>query len=84
MVSFLIARILLPPAMRALSRFASAELYQLSIIAFCLVCGWVTGYLVRCLVQEELKSWSSFRDGSLEEELSCPSMCSFEMFCDAQ
>ena len=46
-VSMLIARTVLPPAMRILAKYASAELYQLTIIAFCLVCGWLTGYLVR-------------------------------------
>ena len=48
-VSMLIARTVLPPAMRVLAKYASGELYQLTIIAFCLVCGWLTGYLVRHL-----------------------------------
>ena len=45
-VSMLIARMLLPHAMRLLARYASAELYQLTIISFCLVCGWISGYMV--------------------------------------
>lgn len=53
-MSLIIARIMLPPAMRALAKYASAELYQLTIIAFCLVCGWMTGYLVRPLLGPQL------------------------------
>lgn len=42
-----LARTLLPTAVRLLSKHASSELYQLAIIAFCLVAGWITGHLVR-------------------------------------
>ena len=45
--SVAMARVLLPPLMRAVHKYASQELYQLTIIAFCLVCAWVTGYWVR-------------------------------------
>ena len=33
--------------MRLLAKFASVELYQLTLISICLVSGWITGHLVR-------------------------------------
>ena len=39
------ARTALPAGLRALSRHASPELYQLTLIAFCLLCGWLSGYM---------------------------------------
>ena len=47
LVSVAIARTILPRAFRALARYASPELFQLATIAFCLVCGWATGRMVR-------------------------------------
>lgn len=44
----IVARTVLPPALRTLSRHASPELYQLTLIAFCLMCGWLSGFVVRC------------------------------------
>ncbi len=41
------ARTALPAGLRALSRHASPELYQLTLIAFCLLCGWLSGYMAR-------------------------------------
>ena len=50
--AMLIARTLLPVAVRLLAKHASAELYQLTVIAFCLIAGWIFGHLVRaCLPQ---------------------------------
>ncbi|KAK9833979.1 hypothetical protein WJX81_000500 [Elliptochloris bilobata] len=40
-----VARTALPPALRVLSRHASPELYQLTLIAFCLLCGWLSGFM---------------------------------------
>ena len=46
-IAMMVARSVLPPALRALSRHASPELYQLTLIAFCLLCGWLSGFMVR-------------------------------------
>ena len=46
LVAVLIARLLLPRAARALAKHASTELYQLTIVSFCLCSGWVSGYMV--------------------------------------
>lgn len=48
-VAVLLARTLLQSAARALAKHASAELYQLTVIAFCLVGAWISGYMVRAL-----------------------------------
>ena len=47
LVAVLVARAVLPRAVRLLARHASTELYRLTIIAFCLCCGWISGYMVR-------------------------------------
>ena len=44
--AMLIARTLLPAAVRMLAKHASPELYQLTAIAFCLIAGWISGHLV--------------------------------------
>ena len=49
LVAVLVARLLLPRAARALAKHASTELYQLTIVSFCLCSGWVSGYMVRPL-----------------------------------
>lgn len=46
-IAMMVARSVLPPALRVLSRHASPELYQLTLIAFCLLCGWLSGFMVR-------------------------------------
>ena len=46
-MAMVVARSVLPPALRVLSRHASPELYQLTLIAFCLLCGWLSGFMVR-------------------------------------
>ena len=46
-LAVIVARTALPPALRTLSRHASPELYQLTLIAFCLMCGWLSGFMVR-------------------------------------
>ncbi len=46
LVAVVVARAVLPRAVRLLARHASTELYQLTIIAFCLASGWVSGYMV--------------------------------------
>ena len=46
-VSYLVARTVLPPALRLLAAHFSAELFQLVIVAFCLSNGYITGHLVR-------------------------------------
>ena len=43
----LLARTLLQSGARAVAKHATDELYQLTIIAFCLVGAWISGYLVR-------------------------------------
>jgi hypothetical protein len=43
----LVARTLLQGAARTLAKHATDELYQLTVIAFCLVGAWISGYLVR-------------------------------------
>ena len=42
-----LARTLLQGAARMLAKHATDELYQLTVIAFCLVGAWISGYLVR-------------------------------------
>ncbi|KAK9819825.1 hypothetical protein WJX72_002802 [[Myrmecia] bisecta] len=44
-MAVLITRTLLPPSVRFLAKHASSELYQLTIIAFCLVSGLISGYM---------------------------------------
>lgn len=44
-----IARTVLPTMTRLLAKHATAELYQLTIIAFCLVGSYISGYLVNVL-----------------------------------
>ena len=46
-VAVLVARTLLQSAARTLAKHATDELYQLTVIAFCLVGAWISGYLVR-------------------------------------
>ena len=46
-VAVLVARTLLQGAARMLAKHATDELYQLTVIAFCLVGAWISGYLVR-------------------------------------
>ena len=45
-VAMLVARTVLPRAVNMLARGTSAELYQISVLAWCLVCGWIFGHLV--------------------------------------
>ena len=49
-VAILLARTVLPRAVNMLAKGTSAELYQLSVLAFCLVCGWIFGHLVSQLL----------------------------------
>lgn len=46
-VAVTFARTVLPRAVRLLALHATDELYQLTIIAFCLVGSWISGRLVR-------------------------------------
>lgn len=46
-VAVLMARTVLPVAVRLLAKHATPELYQLTVVAFCLCSGWVSGYMVR-------------------------------------
>lgn len=46
-VAVTFARTVLPRAVRLLALHATDELYQLTIIAFCLVGSWISGHLVR-------------------------------------
>ena len=46
-VAITVARTVLPGAARMLARYATDELYQLTVIAFCLVGSWISGHLVR-------------------------------------
>jgi hypothetical protein len=46
LIAVLVARTLLPPAVRLLAKHASLELYQLTLISFCLCCGWLSGFMV--------------------------------------
>ena len=43
----LLARTLLQSGTRLLAKYATDELYQLTVIAFCLVGAWISGYMVR-------------------------------------
>ncbi len=58
-MAVLITRTLLPPSVRFLAKHASAELFQLTIIAFCLVSGLISGYMVHCslLSMSCIASW---------------------------
>lgn len=47
LVAVLVARMVLPPAVRLLAKHASTELYQLTLISFCLCSSWLSGYMVR-------------------------------------
>lgn len=46
-VAVVFARTVLPRAVRLLALHATDELYQLTIIAFCLIGSWISGRLVR-------------------------------------
>ncbi len=46
-IAVLTARTVLPVAVRLLAKHATPELYQLTVVAFCLCSGWVSGYMVR-------------------------------------
>ncbi len=46
-VAVTLVRTVLPAGARLLAKHATDELYQLTIIAFCLVGSFVSGYLVR-------------------------------------
>ncbi|CAL8461875.1 g1406 [Coccomyxa elongata] len=45
LVAVLVARMVLPPAVRLLAKHASTELYQLTLISFCLCSSWLSGYM---------------------------------------
>lgn len=45
-VAVLTARTVLPVAVRLLAKHATPELYQLTVVAFCLCSGWLSGYMV--------------------------------------
>ena len=46
LVATMVARTVLPVTVRYLAKHASEELYQLIVIAFCLVAGGITGHMV--------------------------------------
>ena len=46
-VAVITARTVLPLAVRLMAKHATPELYQLTVVAFCLCCGWLSGYMVR-------------------------------------
>ncbi len=46
-VAVAFARTVLPRAARLLAAHATDELYQLTVIAFCLVGSWISGRLVK-------------------------------------
>ena len=76
-MAMVVARMALPPALRVLSRHASPELYQLTLIAFCLLCGWLSGFMVRDRAspshRRSCMCWS--------RRSSCPSSCSVHSAC---
>ena len=41
-----LTRSVLPRSLRFLATHSSAELFQLTVLAFCLVSAWISGYLV--------------------------------------
>lgn len=47
LVAVLTARTVLPLGVRLLAKHATPELYQLTVVAFCLCSGWLSGYMVR-------------------------------------
>ena len=46
-VAVITARTVLPLAVRLMAKHATPELYQLTVVAFCLCSGWLSGYMVR-------------------------------------
>lgn len=46
LVAVIAARTVLPVAVRVLAKHATPELYQLTVVAFCLCSGWLSGYMV--------------------------------------
>lgn len=42
-----VTRSILPRSLRFLASHSSSELFQLTVLAFCLVSAWISGYLVR-------------------------------------
>ena len=46
-VAVALTRSVLPRSLRFLANNSSAELFQLTVLAFCLVNAWISGYLVR-------------------------------------
>lgn len=63
-VAVALTRSVLPRSLRFLATNSSAELFQLTVLAFCLVNAWISGYLVspsaltfvrlQCLLQVQL------------------------------
>ena len=47
-LAVLVARTVLPKVVAVMAR-GSTELYQLSVVAWCLLVGWIFGHLVSCL-----------------------------------
>ena len=45
-VAVALTRSVLPRSLRFLANNSSAELFQLTVLAFCLVNAWISGYLV--------------------------------------
>ena len=45
-VAIALTRSVLPRSLRFLASHSSAELFQLTVLAFCLVSAWISGYLV--------------------------------------
>ena len=43
-----LTRSVLPKGLRFLATHSSTELFQLTVLAFCLVAAWISGHLVRC------------------------------------
>ena len=54
-VAVITARTVLPLAVRLMAKHATPELYQLTVVAFCLCLGWLSGYMVRpCCVTTQI------------------------------
>ena len=52
MAAMAITRSILPRSLRFLANHSSPELFQLTVLAFCLVSAWISGYLVStCMPQ---------------------------------
>ncbi len=52
-----LTRSVLPRSLRFLATHSSAELFQLTVLAFCLVSAWISGYLVSLTSWDALHVW---------------------------